>query len=65
LLCALELDFDELDDERIRRAFIAFPWQGGFTAVGFYNQLKFVVPKRERLRIISLRFRRPDGLKLR
>jgi len=47
------------DDERIARAYEAFPWQGGYSAVDFYNRLKWSVPKRKRPTIIRIRYGSP------
>ena len=52
------------DDERIARAYEAFPWQGGYSAVDFYNQLKWSVPKRKRPTIIRIRYGSPGIIEL-
>ncbi len=52
------------DTERIDYAYGAYPWQGGYSAVNFYNQLKWAVPPRYRPRIISIRYASPGWLEL-
>ena len=39
---------DEEAAARIDRAFKAFPWRGGYSAVNFYNQLKYATPPNKR-----------------
>ncbi|HEV7877096.1 hypothetical protein [Bradyrhizobium sp.] len=31
---------NDADADRVARAFRAYPWQGGYSAVNFYNQLR-------------------------
>jgi hypothetical protein len=64
LLWSLRSGHDEVDAERIERAYSTFPWQGGYSAVSFYNQLKFVVPKRNRLRVLSIKYESPGWIEL-
>ena len=45
---------DESTLDRIQHAYEAFPWQGGYSAVNFYNQLKYITPKRQRPQIASI-----------
>jgi hypothetical protein len=40
--------------DRIERAFHAFPWQGGYSAVSFFNQLKYATPPELRPKIIAI-----------
>lgn len=57
----------ELDEEilaRIYRAYKVFPWQGGYSAVNFYNQLKYVIPKNERPAIVSIHYASPGWLEI-
>jgi hypothetical protein len=51
-------------DWRIAHAFSSLPWQGGYSAVSFYNQLKYLLPKRERPNIISIRYSSPGWIEL-
>ena len=51
-------------NERIQRAYSAFPWQGGYSAVNFYNQLKYTTPREERPHIISMRYASPGYIEL-
>jgi hypothetical protein len=55
---------DELTDERIERAFRAFPWRGGYSAVNFYNQLKFVTPLKNRPIISRIQYASPGLIEL-
>ncbi len=54
----------EFDSERIERAFRAFPWRGGYSAVNFYNQLKYATPANARPRVISIRYASPGWIEL-
>jgi hypothetical protein len=47
---------DEYHEERVDRAFEAFPWRGGYSAVNFYNQLRYATPPHLRPRILSIQF---------
>lgn len=64
LLWSIRGKHDEIDDERIVRAYETFPWQGGYSAVNFYNQLKFVIPKRNRLRVLSIKYELPGWIEI-
>jgi hypothetical protein len=52
------------DEERIARAFQAFPWQGGYSAVNFYNQLKLATPANARPKVASIRYASPGWIEL-
>lgn len=51
-------------EERINRAFEAFPWRGGYSAVSFYNQLKYATPPRRRPSITRLQYASPGLIEL-
>lgn len=55
---------DEADLERINRAFLAFPWMGGYSAVNFYNQLKFATPPNRRPAIKEMKYASPGYIDL-
>jgi hypothetical protein len=55
---------DEIALERIHNAYRAFPWQGGYSAVNFYNQLKYVTPSKERPEIASIQYHSPGWIEL-
>lgn len=55
---------DEETEERIVRAFRAFPWQGGYSAVSFYNQLKWATARERRPVIISIRYASPGWIEM-
>jgi hypothetical protein len=57
-------DPDEELDERIQRAFAAYPWRGGWSAVDFYLTLRVVVPKRHRPRIVRIEYSSPGFIEL-
>jgi hypothetical protein len=62
-----ELALTGLDDDyrnRIEHAYRAFPWQGGYSAVNFYNQLKYVIPRNDRPRIQSIQYHSPGWIEL-
>jgi hypothetical protein len=52
------------DEERVARAFQAFPWQGGYSAVNFYNQLKIATPVNVRPKVASIRYASPGWIEL-
>lgn len=56
---------DENVQERIRYAYSTFPWQGGYSAVNFYNNLKYTTPKQERPLVISMQYASPGWIELR
>lgn len=55
---------DEQVDARILRAFTAFPWRGGYSAVNFYNQLKSATPRNNRPTIQSIQYASPGFIEL-
>lgn len=52
------------DEERILRAFRAFPWRGGYSAINFYNQLKYATPLRYRPQIVAIQYASPGYMEL-
>lgn len=55
---------DITDEQRIEHAFSAFPWRGGYSAVGFYNQLKWATPPSKRPKIKRLKYSSPGTIDL-
>ena len=55
---------DENIQERIQYAYSQFPWQGGYSAVNFYNNLKLTTPKKQRPQVISLQYASPGWIEL-
>lgn len=55
---------DEVDAERIEHAYSTFPWQGGYSAANFYNQLRFIVPRRQRPELVSINYSSPGLMEL-
>jgi hypothetical protein len=64
LVEALLPNLEEEADERILRAFQIYPWHGGYSAVGFYNQLKYVTPSRRRPTIRSISYASPGWIEI-
>jgi hypothetical protein len=64
LYLALTPDTSVFEDERVLFAYEAFPWQGGYSAVDFYNQLKWAVPRRRRPRVTRIRYSSPGFIEL-
>ena len=64
-LYALEsaTDNEELN-EATARAFRAFPWAGGWSAVDFYDKLRAGVRKDQRPRIVSIEYSSPGYIEL-
>lgn len=55
---------DEEAEYRMQRAFLAYPWQGGYSSVNFYNSLKHATPAFERPAIVSLKYASPGWIEL-
>jgi hypothetical protein len=55
---------EEFVEERIDRAFKAFPWRGGYSAVSFYNQLKWATPPNNRPTIQKIQYASPGFIEL-
>ena len=55
---------DEMIQDRIQYAYSQFPWRGGYSAVNFYNNLKYTTPRKERPQILSMRFGSPGWIEL-
>lgn len=64
LLYSLSADRYQDDFERLVYAYTAFPWQGGYSAVNFYNQLKYAVAAKDRPRIVSIQYSSPGWIEL-
>jgi hypothetical protein len=63
-LDALIRSDSQADFDRIDHALRTFPWQGGYSAVNFYNQLKYATPIRTRPTILSIRYASPGVISL-
>jgi hypothetical protein len=50
--------------ERIQHAYAQFPWRGGYSAVNFYNTLKYTTPRKERPQVLSLQYASPGWIEL-
>jgi hypothetical protein len=61
---ALQPDSAEFEDDRVLNAYEVFPWQGGYSAVDFYNQLKWAVPRKRRPRVTRIRYSSPGLIEL-
>lgn len=55
---------DESTRERIDRAYASFPWKGGYSAVNFYSNLKYILPKRQRPAVASIQYASPGWIEL-
>ena len=55
---------DEQIQDRIQYAYSQFPWRGGYSAVNFYNNLKYTTPRKQRPRIISMQYGSPGWIEL-
>ena len=51
-------------NDRILRAFNAYPWQGGYSAINFYNQLKYATPINKRPVIKRMQYASPGVIDL-
>lgn len=61
---AVEFPDDRYRGEEVDHIFRAFPWFGGYSAVGFYNNLKYRTPPPRRPRIVSIQYASPGWLEL-
>jgi hypothetical protein len=50
--------------ELIQYAYSKYPWSGGYSAVNFYNKLKYTIPKKNRPTIISIQYASPGWIEL-
>jgi hypothetical protein len=64
VLYSLSPDIVDIDLERVEHAFAAFPWQGGYSAVGFYDSLKYATHRQLRPEIISIAYSSPGHIDL-
>jgi len=55
---------DVQTDVRIERIFRAFPWGDGYSAVNFYNQLKFATPVIHRPMVKQIQYASPGFIEL-
>jgi len=54
----------EATQARLERAFRAFPWRGGYSAVGFYDQLRRATPPQKRPTIRAIQYASPGFIEL-
>ncbi len=52
------------DEDRLKYAFQAFPWRGGYSAVSFYTLLSSQIPIRLRPNVVEIRYASPGWLDL-
>ncbi len=55
---------DSATNDRIMRAFSSFPWQGGYSAVNFYNQLKYATSAKRRPVVASMKYQSPGWIEV-
>lgn len=55
---------DRDTEDRIERAFRAYPWRGGYSAVSFFNELRWATPKRQQPSITSIQYASPGWLEI-
>jgi hypothetical protein len=55
---------DSFEQERLQRAYEGFPWQGGYSSVNFFNNIKYIVAQRDRPTIVSIHYGSPGWLEL-
>jgi hypothetical protein len=53
-LASLDQELSDVDRDKFEFAYKGFPWQGGYSAVSFFNQLKFATKRRSRPAIIAI-----------
>jgi len=50
--------------ERVTLAYAAFPWRGGYSAVDFYDRLKYAIPRQEWPNLGAISYGSPGFLEL-
>jgi hypothetical protein len=63
-LDALTPSETQSDEARIVRAFQAFPWRGGYSAVNFFSQLKYATPTEQRPAVVAIQYASPGYMEL-
>src|ERR1700737_4202112 len=58
------IDHERGTTDRIHHAYEAYPWQGGYSAVGFFDELRYATPRPARPRIIAIQKSSPGFLDL-
>lgn len=51
-------------DESLGELFERYPWRGGFSTVGFYNDLYFRIPRPQRLAVKEIQYASPGTIKI-
>jgi hypothetical protein len=64
LIKAVEFPTENPENRLDDHVFQSFPWLGGYSAVGFYNNLKYLTPLMWRPKIISIEYASPGWLEL-
>ena len=59
-----DLDDDPFGLNRFLRAFEVFPWAGGWSAVGFYESLRVLVPEEHQPRLVAIKYESPGYIDL-
>lgn len=55
---------DEFIQERIKYAYSQYPWKGGYSAVNFYDKLKYTTPAKQRPQVLSMQYASPGWIEL-
>lgn len=58
------LDSEPNENNRFANIFDRYPWRGGFSAVGFYNDLYTKIPRAHRLAVKEINYASPGKIKL-
>ncbi len=61
---SLSFEIDDRQRDKIAYAYQSMPWQGGYSAVNFFNQLKISTPVQGRPKVISIQKSSPGYLDL-
>ncbi|WP_457798915.1 hypothetical protein [Methylocystis sp. S23] len=61
---SLDRTLEAADRDRLVNAYRTYPWQGGYSAVSFFNQLKFSVKPKRRPQIIAMQKASPGWMDL-
>ena len=64
LMHSLSGDLTEDQAEAISHVYHSYPWQDGYSAVNFYNRLKYMTPKRRRPQVMAISYASPGVLEL-
>jgi hypothetical protein len=55
---------NSVDQDRLARTYLAYPWKGGYSTVNFYFELNYLVPLNDRPVVKAIRYESPGVIEL-